>query len=60
MHMIAVNPDIMVFTETKLEKKTRPWLYLMLINNKWSTATNKNGGTIIKALLWQQTVYLHT
>jgi hypothetical protein len=49
-HMIATNtPDIMVLTETKLQKgnKRQPWLHQLLTNYKWWTSTNKNGGTTV-------------
>jgi hypothetical protein len=49
-HMIATNtPDIMVLTETKLQKgsKPQPWLHQLLTNYKWCTSTNTFGGTIV-------------
>jgi hypothetical protein len=45
-HMMATNtPDIMVLTETKLQKgnKPQPWLHQLLTNYKWWTSTNTNG-----------------
>jgi exonuclease III len=49
-HTIATNtPNIMVLTETKLQKgnKPQPWLHQLLTNYKWWTSTSKSGGTII-------------
>ena len=65
-HMIATNtPDIVVLTETQLQKgnKPQPWLHQLL--------TTTNGGlpqtqTVVQlfvyanALLWQQTAHSHT
>jgi len=48
--MIATNtPDIMVLTETKLQKgnKPQPWLHHLLTDYKWWTSKNTNGGTIV-------------